>query len=229
MDRCTGVQAQDGTEKWFLEIDQVWSSPGVGADGTIYFGNGFIYAVRPDGTEKWRFDAGVNNSSPAIGPDGTIYVGVDRNFSTGGLYAINASSGGLADAPWPKFRHNLKNTGQASDAGGCFMDLALSYGSNTLTMDFEFANLTPVQWHVSMTVWNTTVPLWSQGLPIIAPSVSLSIPLEGFSQIGRVGILTTMVTGRGVTCSDWETIDTGSPTVAPTREEIEGLIRRQLP
>jgi len=41
--------------------------------------------------------------------DGTIYVGSwDLN-----LYAIESSSGGLADSPWPMFHHNLKHTGRA--------------------------------------------------------------------------------------------------------------------
>jgi outer membrane protein assembly factor BamB len=68
----------------------VWSSPAIGADGTIYVGSGYmdrkLYAINPDGSQKWSFDTGGSvRSSPAIGADGTIYVGSDDNK----LYAIN--------------------------------------------------------------------------------------------------------------------------------------------
>ena len=77
-----------GTIKWsFTTGDQVWSSPAIGSDGTIYVGSkdGKLYAIYPDGTEKWSFTTGGGVwSSPAIGSDGTIYVG----SKDGRLYAI---------------------------------------------------------------------------------------------------------------------------------------------
>ena len=79
----------DGTEKWSYPTNyQVFSSPAIGPDGTIYFGSNdnYIYALNPDGTKKWRdTTAWYIFSSPAIGPDGTIYFGSwDTNF-----YAYN--------------------------------------------------------------------------------------------------------------------------------------------
>jgi outer membrane protein assembly factor BamB len=64
---------------------EIYSSPAVGVDGTIYIGTydayppdiPKLYAINPDGTEKWRFlttHYGKVDSSPAIGPDGTIYI-----------------------------------------------------------------------------------------------------------------------------------------------------------
>jgi outer membrane protein assembly factor BamB len=65
----------------------VFSSPAVGADGTVYVGNrnNNVYALNPiDGSIKWVFPGlGMADSSPAIGADGTIYTGA---FS---LYALN--------------------------------------------------------------------------------------------------------------------------------------------
>ena len=102
----------DGSEKWrFPTGDWVTSSPAIGADGTVYVGsNDFnLYAINPDGTQKWAFPTGGEVRSPAIGADGTLYVG----SGDGNLYAINGSSGGLSsDAPWPRFRHDVKNTGR---------------------------------------------------------------------------------------------------------------------
>jgi hypothetical protein len=78
-----------GREKWsFPTGANVYSSPAIGADGTIYVGSydNKLYAINSDGTEKWSFTTeGDVRSSPAIGADGTIYVGSYDNK----LYAIN--------------------------------------------------------------------------------------------------------------------------------------------
>ena len=64
------------------------SSPGIGADGTIYAGtfDGYLAAVSPSGVVVWRYSTGnMIQSSPAIGSNGTIYVSADA----GGFYAFN--------------------------------------------------------------------------------------------------------------------------------------------
>ncbi len=67
--------------------DQIWSSPALGADGTIYVGSldGNLYALNPEGSLKWKYPTGSYiDSSPTVGADGTIYVGSwDNN-----LYAL---------------------------------------------------------------------------------------------------------------------------------------------
>ncbi|SDH76495.1 Outer membrane protein assembly factor BamB, contains PQQ-like beta-propeller repeat [Fervidobacterium changbaicum] len=108
----------DGTEKWkFSTGSSIYSSPAVGFDGgAIYVGSDddYLYAINPDGTEKWKVKTGYNvSSSPTIGPDGIVYVGSDDDY----LHAIYVKPFvGLADSPWPKFRRNLKNTGNVSDS-----------------------------------------------------------------------------------------------------------------
>lgn len=106
----------DGTLKWvFPTSGLLRSSPALGSDGIIYVGGndidlgiGYLYAINPNGTEKWHYKtSGAVESSPSIGSDGTIYVGSDD----AGLYAIKGSSL-LANTPWPKFRHDLLNTGR---------------------------------------------------------------------------------------------------------------------
>lgn len=99
----------DGTEKWRYPVHvyiDVWSSPVIGSDGTIYVGSqqyppgqttsikygGRLYAINPDGTEKWNYDsksAGMSGS-PALAGDGTIYA-TGGGFSdlTGTVYAFN--------------------------------------------------------------------------------------------------------------------------------------------
>ncbi len=106
------INPTDGSERWrFTTSGQIFSTAAVGADGTVYFGCGDrnVYALNPDdGSVKWSYQTGNHlNSSPAIGTDGTLYI----TSMDGGLYAFHTSSGGLADTPWPKFRHDSRNTG----------------------------------------------------------------------------------------------------------------------
>jgi outer membrane protein assembly factor BamB len=79
----------DGNKKWeYTTGSDVYSSPAIGTDGTIYVGSSDhnLYAVYPNGTKKWEFATNdqIVYSSPAIGVDGTIYVGSLDNK----LYAI---------------------------------------------------------------------------------------------------------------------------------------------
>ena len=66
----------------------IYSSPAIGADGTIYIGSydTQLYAVNTDGSLKWTFGTGgYVYGSPVIGKDGTIYFGsYDSKF-----YALN--------------------------------------------------------------------------------------------------------------------------------------------
>jgi outer membrane protein assembly factor BamB len=89
-------------------------SPTIGSDGTIYCGGMIGYgaglkALNQDGSLKWEYYIGHNaiESSPAISPEGTIYFGCNDGY----LYAVQGS-GQLANTPWPKFRHDSKNTGR---------------------------------------------------------------------------------------------------------------------
>jgi outer membrane protein assembly factor BamB len=105
----------DGSKKWvFPTRDVVKSSPVIAADGTIYVGSndGSLYGLNPDGTLKSRLivtTTGTINSSPSIGPDGTLYLATGSGDDR--LYAIIGTSG-LTQSPWPKFRHDLLNTGR---------------------------------------------------------------------------------------------------------------------
>src|SRR5579871_1382198 len=74
--------------KWVFETGgQVWSSPSIGLDGTVYVGSldHKLYAVSPEGKLLWDFETmAYVFSSPAIAGDGTVY------FSSvdGHLYAV---------------------------------------------------------------------------------------------------------------------------------------------
>ncbi len=78
--------------------NQVWSSPAIGSDGTVYIGStdNNLYAYKPDGTLKWSFaTGGAIYSSPAIGNDGTVYIG----SSDTNVYAV-VDNGAFAAKKW---------------------------------------------------------------------------------------------------------------------------------
>jgi outer membrane protein assembly factor BamB len=103
----------DGDVKWSFDTGgPVSSSPALTLDGTVYVGSGTdLWAMGSEsGTALWRHQTGSwVVSSPAIGTDGTVYVGSDDHS----LYALRGT-GLLDDGPWPKYRHDLRNTGRAS-------------------------------------------------------------------------------------------------------------------
>ena len=91
----------------------MWSSPAIGADGTVYVGSDDkkIHALDgKTGARKWEFVArSYVRSSPAIGKDGTVYIG---SFD-GNVYAIKTDSKGLAKSPWPMCGQNAQHAGRA--------------------------------------------------------------------------------------------------------------------
>ena len=109
----------NGTKKWtfgevLVEISD--SCPAIGADGTVYvsswqgFYKNYIFAIYPDGTKKWELPGHFLVTAPAIGSDGTIYAGAYAK-----LFAVQGGTVGLAASPWPKFRHDSKNSGNVGN------------------------------------------------------------------------------------------------------------------
>ncbi len=90
------VRSSDGGKLWeFATGDgggNMYSTPVVGQDGTIYFGGGGynspnkkLYAINPNGTQKWAFlTGGLILASPSIGTDGTVYIGSQDGY----LFAV---------------------------------------------------------------------------------------------------------------------------------------------
>jgi len=92
------------------------SSVAIGSDGLIYFvtEDNYLCAYCLNGTEAWRMRLTVTKtgkseklkSSPVIGPNGWVYAA-----SIDGIYAFYRGAT-LATTPWPKFRHDIRNTGR---------------------------------------------------------------------------------------------------------------------
>jgi len=101
----------DGTLKWrYRTGGNVDGSPAINSQRTVYFGSNdnSLYALNRDGTLKWQYQTGANiRSAPTIGPDGTVYFTCDEGY----LYALKGT-GKLANSDWPKFHHDMMNTGR---------------------------------------------------------------------------------------------------------------------
>lgn len=76
----------DGRRRWAFDAGgKIWSSPAIGADGTVYFGSDAdrLCAVGPSGEEKWR----LSTAKPAVKGDKV----------EGGRYDVDTSPALLAD------------------------------------------------------------------------------------------------------------------------------------
>ena len=88
------VGPQAATINWTFKTGfSVYSSPAIGADGTVYMGSDDfkVYALNgATGVLKWSYTTGGPvTSTPAIGADGTVYVG----SWDGKVYALNGATG----------------------------------------------------------------------------------------------------------------------------------------
>jgi len=101
----------DGGPVWNLDLPLPYASaPLLGSGELVLVGSGNrVYAVSTfgQGSLEWEYRlAGMAGRSLTIGTDGTVYLG----DSAGWFYAIRGE-GALDSGPWPKFRHDARNTG----------------------------------------------------------------------------------------------------------------------
>lgn len=97
------ASSQGGAQWAFRTGAGIFSSPIVGADGTVYFGSAdrTFYALKPDGTPRWTVATGeIIDSSGLLDDRGHVYFG----SGDGVLRAVDASTGAsvwkfAADAP----------------------------------------------------------------------------------------------------------------------------------
>ena len=117
---------KNGSKIWTFDAKDegtgaaISTSPTLGNDGTIYFGVYYganmhkLFAVDINNQSvKWTIlftdQSDVIKASPAISSDGKLYIGINQK-----LYAIETSSTGLANCPWPRWRKDNQNRGNAN-------------------------------------------------------------------------------------------------------------------
>ena len=93
----------------------------------------------------------------------------------------------------------------------CTLKDAASYASGTLTMNFTVGNKVATTWNAWLTSQNTMTPLFSATQPITVPPVPIT-KTTSLSPAGTVGILSTLTTPtKGIFCSSYVQINTGTP------------------
>ena len=236
----------DGTDVEFV----LENSPSIGSididpvERKIYwthnvFGNGFVRRANLDGSMVQNVIGGETFSGhQAIDLDilsGKVYCGFcGVNTPEGIRCAIQRANFDGTDGEL------VVITGvEASDAFSDIevipdpaelCDLELTYTSGTIELDFQLATSVPATWSVWLSLQSFTVPLWSFPLAVIDPPTAVNAPIPGFPPLGTIGFLTTLTRpGEGIICSDWETIDTGTPTAVPSARELKELFRKHVP
>lgn len=206
-DNCLYALNPDSSLRWRYQTGgDVRSGPAVAADGTVYVGSddSCCYAVNADGTLKWRYRTGGQvEGAPTIGTDGTVYFVSDDGY----LYALNGTSP-LASSPWPKYHHDLQNTGQATNAFWTHVD---TVGNPSLAPDSSGFTI-----HVANT-GNTPLTLNSLWYNIAPPSAYM----RDFLVNGAHGYGYPIQSGqRGAIPPD--TMRFAHVTIAPNRaQEVE--------
>jgi hypothetical protein len=91
----------------------------------------------------------------------------------------------------------------------CELTDALSYSSGTLTMDFTIGTPSAVTWNAWLVSDNKTELLFSTSQPVTEPAVTVT-KTASLEASGTVGVVSTLTTATdGITCSSWETVNTG--------------------
>jgi len=101
-----------------------------------------------------------------------------------------------------------------SGAPACTLKDTPTYdaASGTLTMKFTIGHQYPVTWNGWLTYQNTLESLWSESRAKTDPPVSVTKTRANLPKVGKAGILSTVTrTQKGITCSSWVLIDTGTP------------------
>jgi len=101
------IDGNSHKQRWQYHADgSVESTPVIGDDGVIYFGDnaGMIHAVDDHGKLQWKakVDQPVRSAGTIIGPQ-RVAFGLDDET----LMALNCSSSSLAPGVWPKFGRTL--------------------------------------------------------------------------------------------------------------------------
>ena len=83
----------DSVEMWSFNTDRpIFSTPVVGADGTVFIGSAdcYFYAINPDGTLKWKFRTDrLIDSAACLSDNGRVYVPSGDSY----IYALDQQTG----------------------------------------------------------------------------------------------------------------------------------------
>jgi len=117
--------------RWqYRAADAVESTPVVGDDETVYFGDnaGTIHAVDTRGNARWtaKVEAAVRSAGAIVAPQ-RLAFGLDDDT----LVVLRCSSRGLAQGGWPKIACTLSQTGMAPPGTAVYGERYATPGDET--------------------------------------------------------------------------------------------------
>ncbi len=160
-----GFDVNGATQHAWRADGAIYSSPALGADGTIYVASNYgtnypsvdpnFYAFNANGTTAivWRLDNGDGNArvqaSPAIGLDGTVYIG---SYDQAAFFALPGTGGKLMNSPWPKYGQNMFNS-----------SALLRAPTNTTASQWDYDDRVALAWSscpyaLGYEIWRSTIP-----------------------------------------------------------------------
>lgn len=188
-----------------------------------------------------RFTATDTSGSPFLGlclelfaPDGSalaprtcgdVSVQLDVTLSVTGIYTAIVTEWGL-DGATPYTLNMTCLSGSCQKLPVC--DTTLQ-SDGALTGAFTLRTLQPVTWGVRFFFMNRSLQLQSSPLPVTDPATTIPIAVPAFPRLGVIGVLNYFSTDQGITCSDWTTVDTGTPPAnawVPSDEELRVMFLR---
>ncbi len=97
--------------------------------------------------------------------------------------------------------------GQCQEQSVCTVNP--TYANGNLTVDVTLGTPEAAQWHVAFLGVGNVYTFLKTPVPIITPAVSF--PLQyGLPPIGTIGVLSTLTTSAGLTCTDLKTVNTSA-------------------
>ena len=100
-----------------------------------------------------------------------------------------------------------------------------SFVGTTLLLDFTIGTPESSRWSTAILAFATSYPLFARNLGTIDPPISGPIAIPNFPSVGRIGVLSTLTTAAGLTCSSLATVDTGLPTSDVDPATLERSLR----
>jgi hypothetical protein len=168
----------------------------------VYLSNGTAASGSPACTNisyyPPSYDAHIQVAKPPAGANMAVVEVLGNDGTQSYSFEVACEAGNCPEPPPP----------------ACTLNDTLSYNSSTdtLTMNFEVGTNTAGTWNAWLTYQNTLEDLFSVARKVTVPPVSITKTKTGLGKEGTVGVLSTLTTPtKGIACSSWQTINTGTP------------------
>ena len=116
---------------------------------------------------------------------------------------------------------------EGGGGGDCDLDITLGYENGRIVIDLFVGTTAQRILNVRVSYMNKLVPLVQRRLRPVDPPRNIRLTLSpNFPSMGTIGILATLssLQGEGITCSDWETINSGAADGAVIPENLSQFV-----